>query len=96
MKRKTYTPLIRDIKIATICDSIRESRRISGMSQSELAKKINKKRTAISKIENEPSNITLKTLFDIIEGGLGLELDIKIKRNENCLLNVLNKVDESK
>ena len=41
------------------------------MTQEELAKKIDKKRSFISKVENDGSNITLTTLFDIVEKGLG-------------------------
>lgn len=41
------------------------------LTQEELAARINKKRSFISKIENDGENITLKTLFDVIERGLG-------------------------
>ena len=49
------------------------------MTQEELANRINKKRTFISKVENDGENITLKTLFDIVEQGLGGRLKIEIQ-----------------
>lgn len=44
-----------------------------------LANRINKKRTFISKVENDGENITLKTLFDIVERGLGGRLRIEVQ-----------------
>lgn len=49
------------------------------MTQAELACRINKKRTFISMVENDGKNITLKTLFDIVERGLGGRLKIEVK-----------------
>ena len=49
------------------------------MTQEELANRINKKRTFISKVENDGENITLKTLFDIVERGLGGRLKIEVQ-----------------
>ena len=37
-----------------------------------------KKRTSISKIENDGGNITLKTLYDVVERGLGGKLKIEV------------------
>lgn len=48
------------------------------MTQAELANRIDKKRTFISKVENDRENITLKTLFDIVERGLGGKLNIEV------------------
>ena len=39
---------------------------------------VDKKREYISKIENNGSNLTLKTLFDIVEKGLGGKVRISI------------------
>ena len=39
---------------------------------------VNKKRTYISRVENDGSNLTLKTLFDIVEKGLGGKVQISI------------------
>ncbi len=49
------------------------------MTQAELANRIDKKRTFISKVENDGENITLKTLFDIVEHGLGGRLKIEVQ-----------------
>ena len=48
------------------------------MTQAELAHRIDKKRTFISKIENDGENITLKTLYDVVERGLGGKLKIEV------------------
>lgn len=58
---------------------IRAAREKQRMTQSELAERVGKKRTFISKIENDGGNITLKTLFDIVERGLGGKLNIQIQ-----------------
>jgi ribosome-binding protein aMBF1 (putative translation factor) len=58
---------------------IRQARESKKMTQEELGKVISKKRSYISRIENDGSNINLKTLFDIVEKGLGGKVDIAIK-----------------
>ncbi len=58
---------------------IRSAREKKSMTQEELAKKIDKKRTFISRVENDGENITLKTLFDIVERGLGGKLKIEVQ-----------------
>jgi hypothetical protein len=40
---------------------------------------VDKKRTYISRIENDGSNMTLKTLFEIVEKGLGGKVKISIQ-----------------
>lgn len=57
---------------------IRKARESKNMTQEELAQLINKKRTYISRVENDGSNITLKTLYDIVEKGLGGKVNIGI------------------
>lgn len=57
---------------------IREARQKMDMTQEELAKRVNKKRPFISKAETDGSNITLKSLFEIVEKGLGGKLNIII------------------
>lgn len=57
---------------------IREARKQLHMTQEELAAKIDKKRSFISKVENDGSNITLTTLFDIVEKGLGGRVRIDV------------------
>ncbi len=58
---------------------IRQARESKKMTQEELGKVISKKRSYISRIENDGSNMNLKTLFDIVEKGLGGKVDIAIK-----------------
>lgn len=48
------------------------------MTQAELARRIDKKRAFISKVENDGENITLKTLYDVVERGLGGKLKIEV------------------
>jgi hypothetical protein len=40
---------------------------------------VEKKRTFISRLENDGSNMTLKTLYDIVEKGLGGKIQISIQ-----------------
>jgi len=58
---------------------LRKAREEKKLTQEELGKIINKKRTYISRVENDGSNITLKTLFDIVEKGLGGKVKISIE-----------------
>lgn len=62
-------------KIGLLLKDARESRNLT---QEELGIIIDKKRTYISRVENDGSNITLKTLFDIVEKGLGGKVKISI------------------
>ncbi len=57
---------------------IKESRIKLEMTQEDLARKVNKKREYISRVENNCGNITLKSLRDIVETGLGGKLKIEI------------------
>jgi ribosome-binding protein aMBF1 (putative translation factor) len=58
---------------------IRQARESKNMTQEELAKVISKKRTYISRVENDGSNMNLKTLYDIVEKGLGGKVNIAIE-----------------
>jgi DNA-binding XRE family transcriptional regulator len=62
-------------KIGLLLKRARESQH---MTQEELGKLIDKKRTYISRVENDGSNITLSTLYDIVEKGLGGKVKISI------------------
>jgi DNA-binding XRE family transcriptional regulator len=62
-------------KIGLLLKRAREARH---MTQEELGQIIDKKRTYISRVENDGSNITLSTLFDIVEKGLGGKVRISI------------------
>jgi len=57
---------------------LRKAREEKHLTQLELGEIINKKRTFISRVENDGSNITLKTLYDIVEKGLGGKVSISI------------------
>lgn len=58
---------------------LRGAREQQHLTQSELAEKVDKKREYISRIENNGSNLTLKTLYDIVEKGLGGKVRISIE-----------------
>ena len=49
------------------------------MTQEEPGRIIDKKRTYISRVENNGSNITLSMLFEIVEKGLLGKVNISIK-----------------
>lgn len=70
--------LERELEALRIGFKIRSAREKKGMTQAELAHRIDKKRTFISKIENDGENITLKTLYDVVERGLGGKLKIEV------------------
>lgn len=58
---------------------LRKAREEKQLTQAELAVLISKKREYISRIENNGSNLTLKTLFDIVEKGFGGKVRISIE-----------------
>ncbi|MFH1160819.1 MAG: helix-turn-helix transcriptional regulator [bacterium] len=58
---------------------IRQARESKKMTQEELGKVISKKRSYISRVENDGSNMNLKTLYDIVEKGLGGKVNIAIE-----------------
>lgn len=67
---------VTSFKIGLLLKNARESRQLT---QQELGEIIDKKRTYISRVENDGSNLTLKTLFDIVEKGLGGKVNISIE-----------------
>ena len=58
---------------------LREARINKNMTQQELGDRIDKKRSFISRIENDGSSITLSTLRSIVEHGLQGKLHISIE-----------------
>lgn len=58
---------------------LKKAREEKHLTQAELAELVDKKREYISRIENNGSNLTLKTLFDIVERGLGGKINISIE-----------------
>ena len=58
---------------------IRDARKRKKLSQEQLAQKVGKKRSYISRIESDETNsINIKTLTEIVEKGLDGELKIKL------------------
>ena len=70
--------LERDFESFAIGLQLKKAREEKQLTQMQLAELVDKKREYISKIENNGSNLTLKTLFDIVEKGLGGKVRISI------------------
>ena len=70
--------LDRDFESFKIGLQLREAREKKHLTQEQLGELVDKKRTYISRIENNGSNLTLKTLYDIVEKGLGGKVNISI------------------
>lgn len=75
-ERDAYEKELSDL---TIGFQVRNARIKLDLTQEELAERINKKRAFISRIENDGSNLTIKTLRDIVERGLGGKLNIEVQ-----------------
>ena len=71
--------LDRDFESFKIGLLLRNAREEKNLTQEQLGELIHKKRTYISRVENNGSNLTLKTLFDIVEKGLGGKVNISIE-----------------
>lgn len=76
---KRRDELERDFESFKIGVLLREAREEKNMTQEQLGELIDKKRSYISRVENNSSNLTLKTLFDIVEKGLGGKVNISIE-----------------
>ncbi len=63
-------------KVGLLLKKAREEKQLT---QEQLAQLVDKKRTYISRVENDGSNMTLKTLYDIVENGLGGKVRIQIE-----------------
>jgi DNA-binding XRE family transcriptional regulator len=70
--------LDRDFESIKIGVLLRKAREDKNLTQEQLAELVDKKRTYISRVENNGSNLTLKTLYDIVEKGLGGKVNISI------------------
>ena len=57
---------------------LKKAREDKNLTQEQLAELIDKKRPCISRRENDGSNMTLKTLYEIVEKGLGGKVNISI------------------
>ena len=71
--------LEREVETFKIGLLLRKAREEKQLTQEQLGEIIDKKRTYISRVENNGSNLTLKTLFDIVEKGLGGKVRISIE-----------------
>lgn len=71
--------LERELDVLRIGILIRNARKESNLTQAELAERIGKKRAFISRVENDGSNLTIATLLDIVEKGLGKKLSFDIQ-----------------
>ena len=58
---------------------LRNAREEKNLNQGQLGEQVDKKRTYISRVENNGSNLTLKTLYEIVEKGLGGKITISIE-----------------
>ena len=68
----------KELSYLMIGQQIREGRIRLDLTQQDLADRIGKKREFISRIENDGSNLTVKTLRDIVEFGLGGTLKVEV------------------
>jgi DNA-binding XRE family transcriptional regulator len=75
-RRDTLDREFETFKVGLMLKKAREEKQLT---QEELGLLVDKKRTYISRIENDGSNITLKTLYDIVEKGLGGKVKIQIE-----------------
>ena len=71
--------LERDFESFKIGLLLKKAREEKHLTQEQLAVLVDKKRTYISRVENDGSNMTLKTLFEIVEKGLGGKVTISIQ-----------------
>ena len=71
--------LDRELDVLRIGILIRNARKEAKLTQAELAERIGKKRAFISRVENDGSNLTIATLLDIVEKGLGKKLSFDIQ-----------------
>jgi DNA-binding XRE family transcriptional regulator len=71
--------LERDFEGFKIGLQLKKAREEKHLTQTELGELVDKKREYISRIENNGSNLTLKTLYDIVEKGFGGKVRISIE-----------------
>ena len=75
-RRDTLDREFETFKVGLMLKKAREEKHLT---QEQLGQLVDKKRTYISRVENDGSNMTLKTLFDIVEKGLGGKVNIQIE-----------------
>ncbi len=74
-ERKEYERNYEAFKLGVM---IKQARKDAKMTQKDLADKTGTKRSYISRIENDASDIRLSTLMRIVELGLGGKLEIRL------------------
>lgn len=74
-ERSRYEKEISDLLIGS---QIRNGRIKLDLTQAELAERVGRKREYISRVENDGSNLTIRSLRDIVERGLGGKLSITV------------------
>ncbi|MGN6511186.1 MAG: helix-turn-helix domain-containing protein [Chitinophaga sp.] len=57
---------------------LHEARVAKGLTQEELANKVGKTKSYISKIENDVKEVRISTLREIVEVGLGMKVQLSI------------------
>jgi ribosome-binding protein aMBF1 (putative translation factor) len=75
---KTRTDFDIKAKAFAIGEIIKDERKLSNMTQEELARRTGTRKSFISRIENGHSDIQLSTLYKLIEQGLGKKIDLTI------------------
>jgi ribosome-binding protein aMBF1 (putative translation factor) len=75
---KTRTDFDIKAKAFAIGEIIKDERKLSKMTQEELAKRTGTQKSFISRIENGHSDIQLSTLYKLIEQGLGKKINLSI------------------
>lgn len=74
-ERTAYEKELADLMIGY---QVKNARIKLDLTQEELAERIHKKRSFISRVENDGSSLTIKTLREIVEKGLGGKLNIEL------------------
>ena len=71
--------LERDFEGFKIGVLLKKAREDKHMTQAQLGDLVDKKREYISRVENNGSNMTLKTLYELVQKGLGGNIRIQIE-----------------
>jgi HTH-type transcriptional regulator / antitoxin HipB len=78
-KRDEYE---KELRMEVISELIKTSRKKKHLTQSELGKKIGVKKATISKLENDPDDITLSTIIRIFKA-LNAKVKLKLEYNDS-------------
>ena len=87
IKERVYGPkhgprrakLDRDVASFLVGQRLKQARKELGFTQERLAQILQKKRSYISRLENDGGNMTLKTLHDLVHTGLGGKVLVSIE-----------------